>query len=237
MLALPSFIPILSLPLPRPPRARACTWTNVLVRNQECARKVHAEIRFIPSYQEMVRAGYSVLADAVRSRKGGIIGLLDLWDGPCMVIKGSANDVRRHRRLFRPSAAEHHSRRVNARKLVRGAAAGEKEVGDMEERRADSDEEADALMCGFLDSDEPAPRVQQRARPRVMLSSSDEELEGDLDYDLYGQDDAEEERLELPYVHKELDLGPEKGFGSCAIDGETGTWQISMSICEFETRI
>ena len=48
---------------------------------------------YIPSYDDMLRTGNSIMADAVRSRKGGILSLLDLWDGPRLVIEGSVKDV------------------------------------------------------------------------------------------------------------------------------------------------
>jgi len=48
---------------------------------------------YIPSYDDMLRTGNSIMADAVRSRKGGMLSLLDLWDGPRLVIEGDKTMV------------------------------------------------------------------------------------------------------------------------------------------------
>ncbi len=70
----------------------------------DCALRLRAEAPkekqlvystlYIPSYDDMLRTGNSIMADAVRSRKGGMLSLLDLWDGPRLVIEGDVQDVR-----------------------------------------------------------------------------------------------------------------------------------------------
>ena len=138
----------------------------------ECARSLRANaptekkpmysILYIPSYDDMLRTGNTIMADAVRSRKGGILSLLDLWDGSRPVVEGTAKDVRATRELLHPAnttnAPKQTARHANNTTLHQCV------------------EEEEALMCGLLDNEQ---LKQGRRRVCVLppASDSDEDVE------------------------------------------------------------
>ena len=95
-----------------------------------------------------------------------------------------------------------------------------------------SDDEEEALMCGLLD-DEQLKQERQRVRVLPPASDSDEEeketgAEGVRGSHGAGAEVPEAfERLELPYVHKELDLGRKTASRSSShLDRATGGWRL-----------
>ena len=191
--------------------------------------------RFIPSYTEMIECGFTGLAEGVRARKGGMLSLLDLWDGPRMVLPEAANHVRHERRLFRPDASGHAAPPVlGAERRGKG---GDDEGSDGEE------ELEEAIGCGLLEVGRGADswqgeRGRRQVRPPSPDSSSDSGPEA-LGNECAGwgqrargrredgHADESMERLELPYVHKEIDLGPL--VGSERVDGSTGGWRLAWN--------
>jgi hypothetical protein len=138
----------------------------------ECARSLRVNaptekkpmysILYIPSYDDMLRTGNTIMADAVRSRKGGILSLLDLWDGPRPVVEGTAKDVRTTRELLHPAnttnTPKQTARHANNTTLQQSV------------------DEEEALMCGLLDNEQ---LKQGRRRVCVLppASDSDEDAE------------------------------------------------------------